>query len=97
MSTTAVTWEWVDRRSRVWVSNDDRTDLRYLAPYSPIDPIIDRDRMVPVIGRTTVRVRKEAENVSHDNPSELFAESASVAEGRDVGVCNECRAPEFES
>jgi hypothetical protein len=52
--------------------------------------------MVPVIGRTTVRVRKEAENVSHDNPSELFAESASVAEGRDVGVCNECRAPEFE-
>ena len=43
-----------------------------------------------------MRVRKEAENVSHDNPSKLFAESASVAERRDVGVCNECRAPEFE-
>lgn len=33
---------------------------------------------VPVIRRATMRVRKEAENESHDNLSELFEESAGM-------------------
>lgn len=41
---------------------------------------VARDKMVPVIRRVTVRARKEAKNVSHGLPSELFVEPASVVE-----------------